>query len=34
MDIELPFYFKEFLKLLNENGARYLLIAVLSLYLT
>jgi hypothetical protein len=26
MDIELPFDFKEFLKLLNENGVRYLLI--------
>jgi hypothetical protein len=25
-DIELPFDFKEFLKLLNENGVRYLLI--------
>jgi hypothetical protein len=26
MDIELPLDFKEFLKLLNENGVRYLLI--------
>jgi Fe-S oxidoreductase len=26
MDIELPFDFKEFLKLLNENGVRVLLI--------
>ena len=26
MDIELPFDFKEFLKLLNENTVRYLLI--------
>jgi hypothetical protein len=26
MDIELPFDFKEFLKLLNENDVRYLLI--------
>jgi len=26
MDIELPFDFKEFLKLLNKNGVRYLLI--------
>ena len=26
MDIELPFDFKEFLKLLNGNGVRYLLI--------
>lgn len=26
MDIELLFNFKEFLKLLNENGVRYLLI--------
>ena len=26
MDIELPFDFKEFLKLLNENGVKYLLI--------
>jgi hypothetical protein len=26
MDIELPFDLKEFLKLLNENGVRYLLI--------
>jgi len=26
MDIELPFDFKEFLKLLNEKGVRYLLI--------
>ena len=26
MDIELPFDFKEFLRLLNENGIRYLLI--------
>ncbi|HEY9529710.1 MAG TPA: hypothetical protein VIR02_21640 [Anaerolineales bacterium] len=26
MDIELPVDFKEFLKLLNENGVRYLLI--------
>jgi len=24
MDIELPFDFKEFLKLLNENGVRYI----------
>ncbi len=26
MDIELPLDFKEFLKLLNENGVKYLLI--------
>lgn len=26
MDIELPFDFKEFLKLLNENEVKYLLI--------
>ena len=26
MDVELPLDFKEFLKLLNENGVRYLLI--------
>jgi hypothetical protein len=26
MDIELPLDFKEFLKLLNEHGVRYLLI--------
>ena len=28
MDIELPFDFKEFLKLLNENGVRYLISGV------
>jgi hypothetical protein len=31
MDIELPFDFKEFLKLLNENGVRYLLIGDMQL---
>jgi len=34
MDIELPFDFKEFLKLLNENGVRYLLIGDMRLVTT
>ena len=32
MDIELPLDFKEFLKLLNENEVRYLLIGIVLLY--
>ncbi len=31
MDIELPLDFKEFLKLLNEKGVKYLLIGVMLL---
>ena len=34
MDIELPLDFKEFLKLLNENGVRYLLIGDMPLVTT
>jgi hypothetical protein len=34
MDIELPLDFKEFLKLLNENGVRYLLIGGMQLDIT